>query len=53
MCIADDSTQSHISKHTFGVVTHGQLRKKPHHVLGSTYRIGIGLERFFILICVN
>jgi hypothetical protein len=42
-----------ISKLTFGVGTHGQLRKKPHHVLGSTCRIGVGLERSLIPIRVN
>ncbi len=36
------------TKRTFGVGTHGQLRKKPHHVLDSTYRIGFGLERSLI-----
>ncbi len=38
---------------TFGVGTDGQLRKKPHHVLDSTYRIGVGSERSLILIRVN
>ncbi len=50
MYIAQDSTQSRISKHTFRVGTHGQLRKKPHHVLDSTYRIGIELEISLIAI---
>ncbi len=47
MCIAKVSTQFHISKRTFGVGTHGQLRKKPHHVLDSMYRIGVGLDTLF------
>jgi hypothetical protein len=33
---------------TFGVVTHGQLGQKPHPVLESMYRIGIGLDPSFI-----
>ncbi len=41
MCIAWDSTQSHISECTFEVGAHGQLRKEPHHVVDSMYRIGI------------
>ncbi len=32
----------------FGVRTHGQLGKRPHPVLGSTYRIGIGLDKSLI-----
>jgi hypothetical protein len=35
--------QSHISESTFGVDTHGQLRKKPHPVLESRYRISVEL----------
>jgi hypothetical protein len=35
------------SKLTFGVDTHGQLSKKPHPVLDSTYRIGAGLDTSF------
>ncbi len=42
MCIALDSTQSHISKRAFIVGTHSQLIKRPHRVLDSTYKIGIG-----------
>jgi hypothetical protein len=41
-CFMEDSTQSYISKRTFGVGTHGQLRKKLHNVLDSMYRIGVG-----------
>jgi hypothetical protein len=52
MSIAQDSTRSHISERSFGVGTYGQLRKKPHHVLDSTYRIGVGLERSLITIRV-
>jgi hypothetical protein len=52
MCIALDSTKSRVSKRTFRVGTHDQLRKKQHQVLDSTYRIGIGLEISLILICV-
>jgi hypothetical protein len=44
MCIVSDSTRSHMSECTFGVGTHGQLGKKPHPVLESTYRIGVGLD---------
>ena len=33
---------------TFGVVTHGQLGKRPHPVLESTYRIGVGLDTSLI-----
>ncbi len=44
MCIAQDSTQSHISERSFRVDTHGQLRKIPYPVPESTYRIGVGLE---------
>ncbi len=33
---------------TFGVVTHGQLGKRPHPVLTSTYRISIRLDTFLI-----
>jgi hypothetical protein len=32
----------------FGVGTHGQLGKRPHPVLGSSYRIGIGLDTSLI-----
>jgi hypothetical protein len=53
MCIAWDSAQFHVSERTFGVGTHGQLRKKPHHVLDSTYRTGVGLEQSFIPIRVD
>ncbi len=28
----------------FGVGTHGQMGKRPHPKLGSTYRIGVGLD---------
>jgi hypothetical protein len=44
MCIAYDSTQSHMFKCTFRAGTHGQLGKKPYPILESTYRIGIGLD---------
>jgi hypothetical protein len=47
MCITLDSTRSHTSKSTFRNGTHCQLRKKPHHVLDSTFRIGIGLDTLF------
>jgi hypothetical protein len=52
MCIVDDSTPSHISERTFGVGTHGQLGKKPHPVLESMYRIGVGLDTLLIPISV-
>ncbi len=39
--------QSHMYECTFGVGTHGQLSKKPHHVLDSTYRTGVRLDTFF------
>ncbi len=32
----------------FRVGTHGQLGKRPHPVLGSTYRIGVGLDTSLI-----
>jgi hypothetical protein len=41
-----------MSDGTFGVVTHGQLGKRPHHVLESMYRIGIGLDTSLIPIHV-
>jgi hypothetical protein len=47
MCILLDSTQSHISERTFGVGTYGQLSKKPHLVLDSTYKIGVGMNTLF------
>ncbi len=34
----------------FGVDTHGQLGKGPHPVLGSTYRIDVGLDTSLISI---
>jgi hypothetical protein len=34
--------------YTFGVGIHGQLRKKPHPVLESMYRIGVGLDTSLI-----
>jgi hypothetical protein len=43
---------SYTSECTFGVGTHGQLGKKPHPVLESTYRIGIGLDTLSIPIRV-
>jgi hypothetical protein len=43
--------QSHMSDSTFGVDTHGQLRKKPHPKLEFTYRIGIELGTSLIPIC--
>ncbi len=43
-CVLHRILHDPISTHTFGVGTHGQLRKKPHHVLDSTYRIGVGLD---------
>jgi hypothetical protein len=39
-----------MSRCIFGVGTHGQLGKTPHHVLGSMYRIGVGLDTSLILI---
>jgi hypothetical protein len=52
MCIAKDSTQSHTSEHTFRVGTHGQLGKKPHPVIESMYKIGVGLDTPLTPICV-
>jgi hypothetical protein len=37
-----------MSKCTFRVGTHGQLGKKPHPVLESMYRIGVGLDTSLI-----
>ncbi len=48
MCILQDSTQSLMFRCIFGVGTHGQLGKRPHPVLGSTYRIGVGLDTSLI-----
>jgi hypothetical protein len=52
MCIAYDSTQSHMSECTFGVGTHGQLGKKPYPVLEFTYKIGVGWDTSLIPIHV-
>ncbi len=35
-------------RYIFGVGTHGQLGKRPHPVLGSTYRIDAGLDTSLI-----
>jgi hypothetical protein len=37
-----------MSEYTFRVGTHGLLGKKPHPVLESMYRIGIGLDTSLI-----